>query len=279
MALTLTLAGCSGDDSGGGDNGGETSSVEDTGGGGDNDAGAEDTDEAADTGGGGTTSPEDTGEPPEDTGAPPEDTGEPPEDTGESPEDTEPPEDTGAPEDVEEDTPVVDSPFPRSLDVRWTNLEADNRVTFGKKIVVEIEPLAEQYDFPTTWREEQLWSKQFPAHMYTLNRDGERVEVPFLQKWKTHEGEKRFRPAIIIEPLPQGWPTASQMEFTLDLGNDEEMVVPFRTLPVQYDQFLEVQVTVPARDCPTCFPYDVDMFVFLPPGYVDSNNPAYNNAA
>ena len=271
IALTLTLTACGGDDGGGGSSDGADTgaAVADTG------AAVEDTGAAQDT----AASPEDTGA--EDTEAPPMDTEAPPEDTEAPPEDTGA-EDTGAPEDAadaEVDVPPVDNPFPERLQVRWVNTQPNDRVTFGKRLVVEIEPLTEGIAPPSNWREEQLWSRRFPARMYTLNRDGDRVEVPVIQSWKFDNPERRFRPAILISPQPNGWPKASQMELEVDLGDGEVLSVPFRTLPVQYDQMLEFNVTVPAQDCPTCFPYDVDMFVYLPPGYVDSNNPAYNNAA
>lgn len=179
-----------------------------------------------------------------------------------------------------------DCSIPTSLTVRWSNLNPEDRVTFGKQIVIEFDDPG--IEIPETWIEQQYWTRRFKATMYRLGAEGEREEVPLQQSWLKNDPKRRFRPAMLIEPLvrpigvgsPRGWPKATGMELRIELGEGEDpLIIPFRTLPVQYDQFIEVETTVPVRDCPTCFPYEVDAFVYLPPGYVDPDNPDYNNAA
>ena len=169
----------------------------------------------------------------------------------------------------------LDDIIPPRINVIRANTDPGDRVTFRKIFMIDIEDLEV---FPENWTEEVYWSDRFPASVVMIGVDDTRTPVPFKQKWLPHDPDKRYSPAIMIEPLPKGWPKAVAMELTLYLGEDEELVIPFRTMPVQYDQFTQINVTVPLRDCPTCFPYEVDMYVFLPPGYLD-DNPEINNPA
>ncbi len=177
-----------------------------------------------------------------------------------------------------------DCSMPEQLNVHWANVNPGDRVTFGKQFVIEIDDPG--VEIPKGWTEQQYWNQRFPARMYRLGTDGERTEVPLQQSWRGLDAKRRFRPSILIEPRvrpigvfsPRGWPKATAMELVVETG-DEPLVIPFRTLPVQYDQFIEMEITIPARDCPTCFPYPVDAFVYLPPGYFDPDNPERNNPA
>jgi hypothetical protein len=179
-------------------------------------------------------------------------------------------------EDVAPDV-VGERRVPERLDLHWTNTRPDDRVTFGRVIVLEFGDLG--VPAPSNWQEEQYWNQRFPATMYRIGLDGERTEVRLVQEWKAHDPEFRFRDQMHISPLPFGWPKASGMELQLVLGEGPPLVVPFRTLPLQFDSFVERTLTLPAQECDGCFPYDVDLFVYLPPGYIDEGNPDFNNPA
>jgi hypothetical protein len=155
---------------------------------------------------------------------------------------------------------------PAALDVAWVNIQAGDRVTFRKQIVVEVTAPSG----PRSWADQRAWSAAFPASVQTEGG----THLPLRQRWV--DETLRFRPAVIIEPLPQGWPQGERLLLNLRTGPETSIEVPFTTLPQDSPDLREVDLLIPARDCPDCFPWPVRVTVFLPPGYIDDEvgNPA-----
>ena len=163
-------------------------------------------------------------------------------------------------------------PLPEALVVHGVNADPDDRVTRRKAFVVELDGLDQTA--PDTWIDAARWTRRFRAQVFTLGSDSR--SIPLRQRWVGPA--LRFRPALIIEPAsPEGWPEGAALLLQVRLGEDRRLTLPFRTLPASAERFVEVNLTIPARDCPTCFPYPVEVVAFLPPGYADLATPANNN--
>ena len=89
---------------------------------------------------------------------------------------------------------------------------------------------------------------------------------PVRQFWQSNAA--RFRPALVVEPATGRWPAGRKLRFraTTEVGGDVHEIV-FDTLPEDVDTSHEVSLTLAVREnCAGCFPYPVEVTVFLPPG-------------
>jgi hypothetical protein len=151
-----------------------------------------------------------------------------------------------------------DVPLPTSLTVHWVNADDGDRVSHRKAFVLEF--ALPQEPLPSTWAQSWAWSSAFPA---TVSVAG--VALPVRQRWLGPE--RRFRPALLIEPVdPAGWPTAEDLVIeALGLSRTVAALPPGPVPP------REVEFTVP----PGAFPYAVKVVVMLPAGYDDSPTQRY----